>query len=117
MGTEYFLVKPNKEEIFYLGKHMSCPYGVVNRTYHDNAQYIDYDCWDDFLWDFLRENADTFDDVTLSTAKEIIYAIYQWCLDDKVYFDNDCREGIEWANWKETGSLITLFEKFNNGDY
>lgn len=112
MGTEYYLVKPDKKEIFYLGKHKNCPDGIVNRTYKEEADYIDYDCFDDFFWDFLRENYETFYDFTLESVKEIIYEIYLWC-NNKIYWDSDCREGIEWSDWKETGSLIDIFERVN----
>lgn len=113
MGIEYYLVKPNKKEIFYLGKHIGCPEGIVDRTYKNEAEYINYDCWEDFFWDFLRESHVCFSDITLEKANEIIYSVYEWCLDDKVIFDNDCREGVDWLDWKETGSLISLFEKAN----
>ena len=110
MGIEYYLVKPSQKEIFYLGKHFTCPYGIVNRAYKNEANYIDYDCWEDFLWDFLRDNSFFFEDVTLEDTKEIIYKIYEWCLDDKVYFDHDCNDNREWIDWKETGSLTDIAE-------
>ena len=121
MGTEYYLVKPDKKETFYLGKHMSCPEGIVDasrswksESVNDCANYIDYDCWGDFFWDFLKENEYCFDDSTLAQAKEIIYEVYNWCLSDRVCFDHDCHDNVEWLDWKETGSLIDLFEKINN---
>ena len=112
MGIEYYLVKPRKKEVFYLGKHMNCPEGITNRTYKDEANYIEYDCFDDFFWDFLKENYETFYDLTLESAKDAIYEIYKWC-DDKVYWDNDCREDIRWAKWKESKSLTDVFERIN----
>lgn len=112
MGTEYYLVKPSKKEIFYLGKHMTCPEGITNRTYKEDANYIRYDCFDDFFWDFLKENAEIFYGITLELIKDIIYEIYEWC-NDEIYWDNDCRENIEWSDWKETGSLIDIFERIN----
>ena len=121
MGTEYYLVKPEKKEIFYLGKHMECPEGIVNVSYSYKskdliryADFINYEYWGDFFWDFLRENEYCFEDSTLAQAKEIIYEIYDWCLADRVCFDHDCHDNIEWLEWKETGSLIDLFEKIND---
>lgn len=108
MGVEYYLVKPNQKEIFYLGKHFRCPEGIVNRNYKDKANYIDYDCWEDFLWDFIRENSFYFEDLTLESIKEAVYRVYEWCLDDKVYFDHDCNDSREWTDWKETGSLSDI---------
>lgn len=107
MGIEYYLVKPEKKEVFYLGKHFTCPDGIANRTYKKEADYIDYDCWDDFLWDFLKDNSSYFDDITLENIKEAIYKVYEWCSDGKVYFDHDCNDDREWTDWKETGSLST----------
>ena len=111
MGTEYYLVKPNKKEIFYLGKHMNCPEGITNAIYKDKAEYIGYDCFDDFFWDFFKENYEVFYETyfTLESIRSIIYEIYEWCQYDKVYWDNDCREKTKWLEWKETGSLINTF--------
>ena len=107
MGIEYYLVKPEKKEVFYLGKHFTCPDGIADRNYKKEADYIDYDCWDDFLWDFLKDNSFCFDDMTLENIKEAIYKVYEWCSDGKVYFDHDCNNNREWTDWKETGSLNT----------
>ena len=107
MGIEYYLVKPEKKEVFYLGKHFTCPYGIANRAYKNKACFIDQDCWDDFLWDFLRDNSEYFNDLKLEDIKEAIYKVYEWCSNGKVYFDHDCNDDREWTDWKETGSLNT----------
>ena len=113
MGTEYYLVKPERQEIFYLGKHINCPEGIVSRTYKDKPNWIDYDCYDDFFWDFLRENYEEFlcTELNLERLRDLIFSIYSWCIDSKIYFDNDCRDSAEWLNWKETGSLSDLIRK------
>lgn len=113
MGLEYYLVKPCKKEIFYLGKHMNCPEGIAERTYRDKPEWIDYDCYDDFFWDFLRENYEEFlqTELNLERLRDVIFSIYSWCIDDKVYFDNDCNDNAEWINWKETGSLSDVLRK------
>ena len=107
MGIEYYLVKPEKKEVFYLGKHFTCPYGIADRAYKNKACFIDQDCWDDFLWDFLRDNSEYFNDLKLEDIKEAIYKVYEWCSNGKVYFDHDCNDDREWTDWKETGSLNT----------
>lgn len=114
MGIEYYLVKPDKKEIFYLGKHFSCPDGIKNRNYTESYTYIDYDCWDDFFWDFLRENSSYFDDISLEDTKEVLYELYEWCLDDKIYFDHDCNDNREWAGWKEVNSLSNIIKEVEN---
>ena len=100
MGTEYYLVKPSQKETFYLGKHFTCPEGIKNK-----ADFIEYDCWNDFLWEFLRENSFYFDDLPLEVTKEALYKVYEWCSEDKIYFDNDCNDDSEWKDWKEFNSL------------
>ena len=42
MGIEYYLVNPEKEEIFYLAKHFYCPEGIIDFKYTQKADYIDY---------------------------------------------------------------------------
>lgn len=112
MATEYYVVKPAKKEVYYLGKHMTCPSGMADRHYNKVATYIDYDCYDDFFWDFLRENYHEFvsTDYTLEKISNLIYNLYSWCEYDKVYFDNDCNDEAEWQDWKETGSLFPTDE-------
>ena len=115
MGIEYYIVKPNKKEVYYLGKHMMCPSGIANRQYNKVPTYIDYDCCDDFFWDFLRENYNEFvsTDYTLEKISNLIYNLYSWCEYNKVYFDNDCNDEAEWRGWKETGSLFPTDEEIN----
>lgn len=116
MGTEYYLVKPEKKEVFYLGKHFTCPFGVADRTYKNNACFIDQDNFDDFLWDFLRDNSEYFNDLKLEDIKEILYKVYEWCSGDKIYFDNDCNDEAEWIDWKETASLSNIIKLTIHGE-
>ena len=111
MGTEYYLVKPSQKEVFYLGKHFTCPFGMANRAYKNRACYIDQDCFDDFLWDFLRDNSEYFSNLKLEHIKEVLYEVYEWCSSDKIYFDNDCSDNREWGEWKEIGSLPDIIKK------
>lgn len=112
MGTEYYIVKPAKKEVYYLGKHMTCPDGIVNGMYKE-ANYIEYNCFEDFFWDFLKENFYEFKytNYTLEKLSNILYNLYEWCEYDKVYFSNDCYDDVEWINWKETGSLFPNTEE------
>ena len=111
MGTEYYLVKPKKKEVLHLGKHFTCPFGVANRIYKNNACFIDQDNFDDFLWDFLRDNSEYFNDLKLEDIKEILYKVYKWCSGDKIYFDNDCNDKAEWMDWKESSSLSNIIKE------
>ena len=111
MGTEYYLVKPKKKEVFYLGKHFTCPFGVADRTYKNNACFIDQDNFDDFLWDFLRDNSEYFYGLKLEDIKEVLYKVYEWCSGDKIYFDNDCNDKAEWTDWPETASLSDIIKE------
>ena len=110
MGTEYYLVKPEKKEVLYLGKHFTCPFGVANRIYKNNACFIDQDNFYDFLWDFLRDNSEYFNDLKLEDIKEVLYKVYDWCSGDKVYFDNDCNDKAEWTDWPEAASLSNIIK-------
>ena len=113
MGIEYYLVKPEKQEIFYLGKHIVCPEGI--HTFNQDAHWIDYYSFSEFFFDFLEDNLTEFlcMELTLEETRNVIYRIYDWCRDSKVYFDNDCNDRAPWLNWKETGSLIDILEEIN----
>ena len=113
MGSEYYLIKPEKQEIFYLGKHMNCPEGI--HTFSQDAHWINYYSFNEFFFDFLEENLTEFlcMELTLEETRSVIYKIYEWCRDDKVYFDHDCNDEAPWLEWKETGSLMEILEKVN----
>ena len=111
MGNEFYLIKPNKQEKFYLGKHVQ-PLSCINVS-ADTADYIDCDCFSDFLMDFLDSNPDGLVgyERTLGDIQDFAYELYEWC-DNKVYFSNDCCDDFElWKDYKETGSVITFCEK------
>ena len=115
MGTEYWLVKPNKKETFYLGKHIE-PLECI-RLSHSTADYIDCDCFHDFLLDAIDTN-DGFldDDRPYKDIKDFVYLLYEWC-NDKVYLSNDCCDDFEiWKDYTETGSIIGFCESRNHGE-
>jgi hypothetical protein len=119
MGTEYYLLKPEKKETFYLGKHFTGFSNIPNATYHsiESAAYPNYEDWDDFFWNTLRENWEYFlnCDLTLEQASDVIHEIYDWCVSDKVIFDNDCSSTAHiWAEWKETGDITKILERIHN---
>ena len=111
MGTEYYLVKPEKKEVFYLGKHFTCPFGIADKAYKNKACFIDQDCFDDFLWDFLRDNSEYFNDLKLEHIKEVLYKVFEWCSEDKIYSDNDCDDNAEWLEWTEAASLSDIIKE------
>ena len=111
MGVEYYLVKPKKEETFYLGKHIQ-PLECI-RVSAATADYIDCDSFLDFFLDLLGNNYDGLvgSERTLEDVREFAYQLYEWC-DDKVYFSNDCCNDFElFKDYKETGSIIKFCEE------
>ena len=122
MGIEYYLLKPEKKEIFYLGKHFNGFNGIKAMTYTTStyeADYPEYEDWDEFFWDALRENWDYFSscDISVNQISEVIYSIYEWCVSDKVILDNDCSETFPvWQDWKETGDITQVIEKIIEGE-
>lgn len=119
MGIEYYLIKPEKKEIFYLGKHFVGFEGIPSATYKDikDASYPDYEDWDEFFWDTLKENWSyfLFCDLTLEQASTVIYEIYEWCISDKVILDHDCSSTTSvWTKWKETGNISSILERLHN---
>ena len=119
MGTEYYIVKPEKKEIFYLGKHFSGFEGIPSSTYRksiNEAEYPDYEDWEEFFWSTLKENWNYFlnCDLKIDQVSNVLYQIYNWCASDKVIFDHDCSETFnEWKDWKETGSITTILERIH----
>lgn len=120
MGTEYYLIKPEKEEIFYLGKHFEGFNKIKNTTYCkslDQADYPAYEDWDEFFWDTLRTNWYYFLDCDLNPVQisNVIYQMYEWCVSDKVILDNDCSDTAKiWSNWKETSDITSILEGIHN---
>ena len=120
MGTEYYLVKPEKKEVFYLGKHFNGFNEIKSTTYCeslDKADYPSYEDWGDFFWDTLRENWAYFlsCDLTSAQTSDVIHQIYEWCVSDKVILDNDCSKTFEiWKDWKETGDMSAILEEVHN---
>ena len=112
MGTEYWIVKPNKQETFYLGKHIEPLECIESRSYA--ASYINCDCFHDFLLDVIDTNDGFLDDsYPYAAIKEFAYVLYEWC-DDKVYLSNDCCDDFKlWKGFKETGSIVDFCEKHN----
>ena len=113
MGVEYFIVKPSKQEVFYLGKHV-CPFECI-KVSASTADYIDCDCFHDFFLDILDTNPDGLigDYNTLEDIRDFAYTLYEWC-DDKVYFSNDCCDDFKlFKSYQESGSIVEFCEKLN----
>ena len=110
MGTEYWLVKPNKEEIFYLGKHVQ-PFNTL-ATSAASADYLEHDYFHDFFIELLETNDGLIGtEYSYNDMQEFAYQLYEWC-NDKVYLSNDCCNDFElWKDYKETGSIIKFCEE------
>ena len=58
MATEYYIVKPNKKQLFYLGKRISYLDGIPNRAYKE-ADYCTWETYTDVILD-IQENSPYF---------------------------------------------------------
>lgn len=119
MGIEYYIVKPEKREIFYLGKHFSgfesIP-SMAHRKSINEAKFPDYEDWEDFFWSTLKENWNYFlnCDLKIDQVSNVLYQIYNWCASDKVILDHDCSDTFnEWKDWKETGDITEILERIH----
>lgn len=110
MGTEYYLVKPSKREVFYLGKHIQ-PMDCI-RSKASTVDYISADCFSDFLLEAIETNDGFLDEeYTYKDIKEFVYLLYEWC-DSPVYMSSDCSSDYDlFKEYKETGSIIDFCEK------
>lgn len=119
MGIEYYLLKPDKRETFYLGKHFTGFGGIPSATYKSikDASYPDYEDWDEFFWDTLKTNWSYFlnCDILLDQISDVIHEIYEWCCSNRVILDHDCSDTASiWREWKETGDISAILEKIHN---
>ena len=120
MGIEYYLIKPEKKEMFYLGKHfngLDCIKEVKYCNNLDEADYPSCEDWEDFFWDALRNNWEYFSscELTLEQTSDVIHQIYEWCISDKIILDNDCSNTCEnWKNWRETGDITSILESIHS---
>ena len=110
MGTEYYLVKPSKQETFYLGKHVQPIDCIRNRP--SAVDYIDVDCFSDFFLQIIESNDGFLDDeYTYKDIKDFAYLLYEWC-DAPVFMSSDCSNDYElFKDYKETGSIIDFCTK------
>jgi hypothetical protein len=108
MATEYYIVKPNKKQTFYLGKRISHLEGISEWTHTKEARFPEWEFWEDVVFD-LQENSRYFlegDDILVGQMWDLCSAIYNFC-DDKVYMDNDCSDNAKtWRDWE----CIDVFE-------
>ena len=106
MGTEYYLVKPSKKELYYLGKHFSYIDGIsIN-----NPEYVEYECFKDFLLDIMDNNIEWLpDEYTFREILDMLYAIYEW-MDAPIMLINDCTDDFKlYADYRETGTVLKDF--------
>ena len=107
MGTEYYIIKPDKKEKYYLGKgrwyeleSLNCYTPQFIRVEHAKELVVN-------LLDIL-----TGCELYLEQIYDIACNIYEWC-DAPVYLANDCGYDFkEICNYTETGSITTVYETF-----
>ena len=117
MATEYYIVKPEKRTLFYLGKHFSYLNGLADYKYKRHADWMEYDDYKEIMCDLILDNPCYFDydTVTLRHLQELAIAIYDFCLDSPVYIDNDCSENFNnWLEFDDTNGICEIFEQVNN---
>ncbi len=106
MGVEYYIVKPSKKQIFYLGRRISYLEGISNNI--KGADYASYENYQD-VWLDVFENSHYFleSNYELAQLNEFFYEIFEFC-DDKVYLDNDCNDNRIWKDWEEIDKTFVL---------
>ena len=107
MSVEYYIVKPNKKQLFYLGKRISYLEGIVNNQHE--PEYASYETYEDVWLDiFLNSHYFLEGDYELEQINNFCYQIFEFC-DDKVYLDNDCNDQKIWdESWEEIDLFDTL---------
>ena len=109
MGVEYFIVKPSKQEVFYLGKHIQ----AIDCMNNFHANYIKVDNFNEFFLEVIESN-DGFlgDEYTYKDIKNFAYLLYEWCYNDPVYLSSDASPDYNiFKDYKETGSIINFCEE------
>ena len=109
MGVEYFIVKPSKQEVFYLGKHIQ----AIDCMNNFHADYIKVDNFNEFFLEVIESN-DGFlgDEYTYKDIKNFAYLLYEWCYNDPVYLSSDASPYYNtFKDYKETGSIIDFCTK------
>lgn len=108
MGVEYYLVKPNKKEIFELGRHIQPFEGIAK--YPQEAAWTEYDYYKEFLLDMIETNGSIIgEQYTYEEVCNFAYYLWEW-MDDKVYIATDCDNEQEWQEFKVTGSVYDYCE-------
>ena len=111
MGTEYYIVKPNKKQLFYLGKRISYLDGIPNRAYKE-ADYCTWETYTDVILD-IQENSPYFleGDLYIDQINNFCSAIFEFC-DDKVCLDNDCSDTFyQYSDYEEIDVYTDLLTK------
>lgn len=111
MGVEYYLVKPEKREIFELGRHIQ-PFECLKVSY-STADYIDCENFKEFFLDIIDSNNGILgDDWKYGDVVDFAYLMYDWCEGEKVFQSSDCSS--DWKLFKDynvTGSIYNFCEE------
>lgn len=108
MGVEYYLVKPDKKEVFELGRHIQPFEGIAK--YPAKAAWTKYDYYKEFLLDMIETNGSIIGECyTYEDVVDFAYQLWEW-MDDKVYLATDCDNEQEWTDFKVTGSVYSYCE-------
>lgn len=110
MGVEYYLVKPDKQEIFELGRHIEPFEGI--RAYPAKPAYAEYDYFKEFFLDLVESNGSLIgDSYTFEEVQNFAYEIWEWIEGEKVYITSDCSKDESWTTYNVTGSIYDYCEK------
>lgn len=99
MATEYYIVKPDKKQVFYLGKRIANLDGIPSWQHTQKADYCKWEYYGDVFLD-IYENSSYFMeyDITINQIHDFCACIHNFC-DAAVYLDNDCSDNF--VNWKD----------------
>jgi hypothetical protein len=97
MGTEYELLKPEKNERFELGKGTWA--GIFEDMGNDFLIGFLYSNWQDLHKTLLSEVADSFSQMTLNYFEKVAKKIIDWCGEDTIQFHNmDSFNELHWED-------------------
>lgn len=111
MATEYYIIKPETKQQFYLGRRITHLDGIPNYTYNKEPNCSTWEYPDEVVED-LWLNASYFleGDYRLEQIKMFAMEIYEFCL-GKVFLISDCNDDyVKYRDYEEIDVLTDLLK-------